>query len=106
MDLINGFVQLPDAQRLAITALVVAVLGYVFAKVGELFPWSTPFIEKYKMEISLALAAAVVGFVENALPSAYPEISLLVVQLILAALAAFGLFKVFAKAGVQGFKGD
>ena len=101
---VNGFVQLPDAERLAITTLVVAVLGWVFAWVGTKFPWTSPFIEKYKMEISLALAAAVVGFIENALPSAYPEISILIVQLVLAVLASIGLFRVLAKAGVKGLR--
>lgn len=98
------FVQLPEAERLAITTLVVAVLGLVFAKIGELFPWTVPFISKYKMEISLALAAVVVGFIENALPSAYPEISILFIQLVLAVLAAVGLFRILGKAGVKGFK--
>jgi len=100
----QGFVQLPDATRVAITALVVAVLGLLFAKIGSLFPWSVPFITKYKEEISLALAAASVGVIENALPSAYPEPSILFVNLVLSVLAAIGLFKVFAKSGVKGFR--
>ncbi len=98
------FVQLPDATRLGVTAIVVALVGLAFNYIGGLLPWSKPFLSKYKEEISVTLAAAVVGFIENALPSAYPDISILVVQLILAALAAVGLFKVLAKAGVRGFK--
>ena len=101
---VAGFVQLPDAQRLVITAIVVAVVGLLFAKIGEALPWTVPFLTKYKEEISLALAAVVIGFIENALPSAYPEISLLVVELVLAVLAAIGLFKVLGKAGVKGFR--
>lgn len=100
----QGFVQLPDATRISITALVVAVLGLVFAKIGQLFPWSVPFLTKYKEEISLALAAATVGVIENVLPGAYPEPSILFVQLVLSVLAAIGLFKVFAKSGVKGFR--
>jgi hypothetical protein len=102
--LFQNFVPLPDASRLAITALVVAVVGLAFAKIGELIPWAVPFLSKYKEEISLALAAALIGVIENALPSAYPEISLLVVELVLAVLAAIGLFKVLGKAGVKGFR--
>ena len=98
------FVQLPDATRLAMTGVVVALVGLLFAKLGEYVPWSVPFLEKYKEEISLTLAAVVVGYVENALPSAYPEISILVIQLVLAVLASIGLFKVFGKAGVKGFR--
>ena len=98
------FVQLPDAERLGITTLIVAVVGLIFGKIAQYIPWTQPFLTKYKEEISVSLAAAVVGFIENALPSAYPEISILVVQLLLAALAAVGLFRVFAKVGVYKFK--
>lgn len=101
---VQGFVQLPDAERLAIITVVVGLLGLVFTRVGELFPWTSPFIAKYKMEISLTLAAAVVGWIESVLPSAYPEISILVVQLFLAVFAAIGLFKLLDKAGVPGFR--
>jgi len=101
---VAGFVQLPDAEQIAITALVVGVLGLVFSYIATKFPWSTPFVEKYKMEISLAAAGALVGVIENALPSAYPEISILFVQLVLAVLAVVGLFKILGKAGVPGFR--
>jgi len=98
------FVQLPDATRLGITAIVVAVVGLAFAWIGGKLPWTVPFLSKYKEEISLALSASVIGWIENALPSAYPDISILFVQLILAVLAAVGLFKILGKAGVRGFK--
>ena len=105
MDFLNfNFVPLPDASRLAITAIVISVVGLAFAKIGELLPWTIPFLSKYKEEISLSLAAALIGLIENALPSAYPDISLLVVELVLAVLAAIGLFKVLGKAGVKGFR--
>jgi len=98
------FVQLPDATRLGITAVVIAVVGLAFAWIGGQLPWTVPFLAKYKEEISLTLAAALIGLIENALPSAYPEISILVVELVLAVLAAVGLFKILAKAGVKGFR--
>lgn len=98
------FVQLPDTERLAITTLVVAVVGFVFAKIAERLPWTGPILEKYKVEISLALAGVVIGVIENALPSAYPEISILVVQLVLAVLASIGLFRLLGKAGVKSFQ--
>lgn len=98
------FVQLPDATRLGITTVVIAVVGLAFAWIGGQLPWTVPFLTKYKEEISLMLAAALIGLVENALPSAYPEISILLVELVLAVLAAVGLFKILAKAGVKGFK--
>jgi hypothetical protein len=104
-SLVQSFVQLPDAIRLGITALVIAVVGLVFMKIGELFPWAIPFLTKYKEEISLVLAGALIGWIENALPGgAYENISLLVVQIVLAVLALIGLFRTLAKAGVKGFR--
>jgi len=83
------FMQLPDATRLGITAVVIAVVGLAFAWIGGKLPWTVPFLSKYKEEISLT----------------YPEISILVVELVLAVLTAVGLFKILAKAGVKGFRG-
>jgi hypothetical protein len=98
------FVQLPDATQLGITTIVIAVVGLAFVWIGGKFPWTVPFLTKYKEEISLTLAAGLIGVIENALPSAYPEISILVVELVLAVLAAVGLFKVLGKAGIKGFR--
>lgn len=98
------FVQLPDTERLAITAFVVAVVGFAFTKIAERLPWTAPLFEKYKMEISMVLSGVLIGFIENALPSAYPEISILFVQLVLAVLASIGLFRLFSRAGTPGFR--
>ena len=98
------FVALPDATRLAITAVVVAAVGLAFAWIGTRLPWTVPILSKYKEEVSLALSGVLIGAIENALPSAYPEISLLVVELVLAVLAAIGLFRLLGKAGVKGFR--
>jgi hypothetical protein len=98
------FVPLPDTERVAITALVVAALGWVFAFIVAKLPWASPIVDKYKMEISLALAGVVIGVIENALPSAYPEISILFIQLVLAVLAAVGVFGMLHKAGAPGFR--
>ena len=95
------FVQLPDVTRLGITAVAVAVVGLAFAWIGGKLPWTIPFLSKYKEEISLTLSAALIGWIENALPSAYPDISILFVQLVLAVFATIGLFKVLGKAGIK-----
>ena len=98
------FVQLPEAETLGITALVVAIVGWIFTLAGSYIPWANEFLSKYKDEIAVTLAATVVGVVENALPSAYPELSLRIVQLVIAAIASFGLFKFLGKKGVKSFK--
>ena len=103
MSLLQSFVALPDATQAGISFVVVALVGLLFNYIGGLLPFTSPFLAKYKEEISLACSAFVVGWIQNILPAAYPEISVLVVQLILAALASAGLFKVLGKAGVRGF---
>jgi hypothetical protein len=98
------FVQLPDTEKLGVTALVVAVSSFVFVQIGTLIPWTSPFISKYKDEIAASIAAVIVGVIENSMPSAYPDVSILIVQLILAALATVGIFKALEKSGAPGFR--
>lgn len=100
----QSFVPLPEAERLGITALVVAAVGWAFTLIGSYLPFTVPFLVKYKDEVSVSLSALLVGFIENALPAAYPDLSILVVQLVLAAVAAYGLFKFLGKRGVKSFR--
>ena len=98
------FVQLPDPERVAVQALVTLGVGLLFAWIATKFPWTAPFLDKYKMELSIALGGVVVSAIEAALPSAYPELSIRLVQFLLAVIAAIGVNAVMAKAGVKGFR--
>lgn len=101
---VAGFVQLPDPERVAILALVTLLVGLAFAWIGTKFPWTSPFLDKYKIELSLTLGGAVVAWIESTLPSAYPELSIRLVQFLLAVIAAIGVNALLAKAGVRGFR--
>lgn len=101
---VASFVQLPDPERVAILALVTLIVGLLFAWIGTKLPWTAPLLEKYKIELSLTLGGAVVAWIESALPSAYPELSIRLVQFLLSVIAAIGVNAVLAKAGVKGFR--
>jgi hypothetical protein len=97
---VAGFVELPDPVRVQITGLVVLAVSWAFAWLIAKVPF-LKFLEGYKEPLALALAAELIVVLQNALPSAFPEISLLAVQLVLAVLAAWRLFKIF---GVKGYR--
>lgn len=102
---VASFVQLPDLERVAILAPVTLLVGLAFAWIGTKFPWTSEFLSKYKIELSIALGGTVISAIESALPSAYPELSIRLVQFVLAVIAAIGVNAVLAKAGVRGFRG-
>jgi hypothetical protein len=101
--LIQSFVELPDSVKVQITGLVVLVFSWAFAWLIAKLPFLA-FLEEYKEPLALAIAAELIVALQNALPSAYPEISLLAVQLILAVLAAWRLFKILGARGYRFFR--
>ena len=100
---VAGFVELPSDLQLQVTGLVVALVAFCFAKLIEYIP-VLAFLEEFREPFSLALATQLLAALQNALPSAYPEISILVVQLILAVLAAVKFLDLLKKRGVRALK--
>lgn len=84
------FVDLPEVVELGIAAVVAFFAAVVFVNVIELIPFLA-FLAQFQSPIALALGLALVKWIENALPSQYPKISVLAIQLVLAVLAAFGV---------------
>jgi hypothetical protein len=99
----QGFVALPDGVRLGITAVVVWVVSFFLAKLIALVPFLS-FLEEFREPLALAIAAALIGWIENIVPDAYGAIAVIAIQLILAILAFFGVGNVLKKRGVKGFK--
>ena len=95
-----GFVELPGPVQLQVTGLVVALVAFCFAKLVEYLPWLA-FLEEFRQPIALAVAAELLVALQNALPSAYPEISILVVQLVLAVMAAVKFLDLLKQRGVR-----
>lgn len=96
------FVELPDGTRATLTALVVAVVGFAIAKAVTYVPFLA-FLLPFREPLGYALSAALIEALQNVLPTAYPEISILAVQLILAIIAALKLFEVLKLRGARFF---
>jgi hypothetical protein len=96
--LVSGFVALPDTLKAGVAAVVLYVVSVVLTNVILLVPFLA-FLEAFKVPLASALGAALITWVENILPDAYPEASLLAVQLALAILAAYGIGVTLAAQG-------
>ncbi len=100
---LQGFVTLPADVRVGITALVVAVVAFTFAKVISLVPFLS-FLESFREPVALATAATLIGWIESAVPDAYAQVAILAIQLLLAVLAVLGVFNVLKARGVRYLK--
>jgi len=101
----SWFIELPQPTIVAIGGIVLAVLGLLIQWVSAYIPWLGSFLEQFKFEWGVALSAALVAWMQNALPGGeLAGISTLAVQLVVA-LVLYGLAKVgLASRGVAGFK--
>ncbi len=100
-------IELPSPIQLAILSLVTFVVGYIFTKIAEAVSFLAKFLGEYVDEVSSAVAGAVVMAVQNLLNAVPPEWEGVVgalLALIVAVLAAIGLFKTARKARVPGFR--
>lgn len=97
------FVQFPDSVQIGITAVVIWVIAFFFAKLIALVPFLS-FLEEFREPVSLAVAAALIGWLQNIVPDAYGQVAITAIQLILAILAAFGVGNALKARGVKGFK--
>jgi len=101
----SWFVELPSDTQIAIGVAIMALVNILTSLVVAYVPWLDGFIGKYKEEWAIALSGAVVAWLQNILPEAYPELSVLAVQfvagVILALLAKYGLAKLKVKAFIR-----
>jgi hypothetical protein len=94
------FVQLPSDVQLLIQALVVALVALAINWVIVAVPWLS-FLANYAQEWGLLLAALLIDFIQNALPTGSDDVS---IKAILFILALIGMFVKFARARkVKGF---
>ena len=99
----EGFVALPDDVKIGIAAVILWLVSFVFSQLIALVPF-LKFLEEFREPLALAIAAALIGWLENALPTGLDNIAILAIQLVLAVLAAFGVSAVFKKRGYRFFK--
>lgn len=101
------FVQLPSELQGAIVALCVFVVGWVFAQIGAALPWFTKLFGQYVDEIAFALSGALIGVIQgwlDLIPPEWESVGNAAMLLIVAALAALGLFRTLGKAHVKTFR--
>ena len=104
----QGIVELPSPIQIAILAGVTFVVGFIFTKIAEALPWLAAFLGQYVDEVSVAVAGALVLWIQNLLSAIPPEwegVANSALALIVAILASLGLFKAARKARVPGFRG-
>ena len=99
----ESFVALPDDVKIGIAAVILWLVSFVFSQLIALVPF-LKFLEEFREPLALAIAAALIGWLENALPTGLDNIAILAIQLVLAVLAAFGVSAVFKKRGYRFFK--
>lgn len=103
----EGFVALPGELQAVIVSACVFVVGWVFTQIGAMLPWFTRLFGQYADEVAMALAGAVIGVIQNALNMIPPEweaVGNAAMVLIVAVLAAIGLFRTLGKAHVKSFR--
>ncbi len=96
--IVLGFVALPDTVKAGILAVVLYVVAVALTNLVLLVPFLA-FLEAFKVPLASGLGAALVAYIENILPDAYPQASILAVQLALAILAAYGIGVTLAAQG-------
>jgi hypothetical protein len=86
----NRFVEFPDTVKAGITAVVVWLVLFAANWLIGIVPFLSillPFVSP----IALAVAAALIVWMQKVLPGEHPEVALAAIKLILLVLAAFGI---------------
>jgi hypothetical protein len=97
----QGFVALPDLIKIGITGVVVWLVSFFFAKLIAWIPILV-FLEQFRHPLALAIAAALIGWVQNIVPDAFGAIAIIGIQLLLAILAFFGVGEVLKAKAHRG----
>lgn len=103
----QNLVELPEPLHLAILSAVTFVIGFIFTKVAEALPVLADFLGEYVDEVSSAVAGALVIAIQaqlNAIPPEWEGVANTALMLVVAVLAAIGLFRTARKARVPGFR--
>jgi len=80
---VQGFVDLPDSQEIAINGIFVAVGALLLDFLVGRFAW-LEFFKQYREAWSLALSALSIRWLENSLPTGSDELSVSAVALLIA----------------------
>ena len=97
----NWFVELPGNTQLAVIGIVSTLVALGITALIAYVPWLS-WLENYKAEWGMGAGVAVLEWLQNALPSEYPEPSIYAVQLVVSIIAIYlGLRKFLAQRGAS-----
>lgn len=101
--MVQGFVDLPDSQEIAINGIFVAAGALLFDFLVGRLAW-LEFFRQYREAWSLALSALSIRALENSLPTGSDELSVSAVALLIS-VALYLLSRTFLqRKGVEAFK--
>ena len=93
----NWFVELPSNTQIAIGTIVLVLVNLALSALAAYVPWLAEFLGRYKEEWAAGITLWLITLIQNVLPEAYPDLSILgvqfVVALVLAMLVKYGLRK-------------
>lgn len=99
---VQGFVDLPDTQEMAINGIFVAVGALLFDFLIGRFAW-LEFFRQYRETWSLALSALAIRGLENSLPTGSNELSISAVALLIAVALYLLSRTTLQRQGVKSF---
>lgn len=99
---VQGFVDLPDSQEMAINGIFVAVGALLFDFLVGRFAW-LEFFRQYREVWSLALSALSIRWLENTLPTGSDELSVSAVALLIAVALYLLSRTILQRKGVNAF---
>lgn len=100
---VQRVVDLPDTLEADIMAVVLFGVSWVFVQLVTLVPF-LKFLDDFKVPLSMAISAQLIGLIEANVPDAYGAVVILALQLILAVVALFLTAEKLKARGVKGFK--
>lgn len=101
--MVQGFVDLPDSQEMAINGVFVAVGALVFDFLIGRFAW-LEFFRQYREAWSLALSALAIRALENGLPTGSDELSIKAVALLIAVVLYLLSRTALQRKGIEAFR--
>lgn len=104
MNLLQSFVELPDTVKVGIAGVITWAVAWLITQLILLFPWLQNILDGFQTQIAMAISAALIGLIQNAVPDAYGNVAVLSIQLVLALLALFGIGETLRQRGVKGFR--
>ena len=107
--MLANFVQTSPEVQALIAVGVTFVVSFLLLQLANIpaLKWLADYLGQYKVQVVTWVVGIIVSFIDSQLvnvPLAFEPVALLVMQLIVAVAAAFGVFGFLANRGVKGLR--